>query len=161
MGTLDKLRRHSNQLRHVGRCPPFGSESCMPIVPSQIFPDRHSSKSDADQMAHLLNRKAAYIPVWRAGYAPSLGDSQRNEPNDREETIMKPSCAPNVGKTDRVIRVLLGIGLLSLTFIGPKTWWGLIGIIPLATGFVGMCPMYRLLGVDSCSIGRKQLKGPS
>jgi hypothetical protein len=51
---------------------------------------------------------------------------------------------------DRVLRVVLGLGLLSLIFVGPQTWWGLIGILPLATGLLGSCPVYTLFGVGTC-----------
>ncbi len=53
----------------------------------------------------------------------------------------------NEGTLDRVIRVVLGLALLSLAFVGPKTWVGLVGIVPLLTGIVGFCPLYRLVGV--------------
>lgn len=56
----------------------------------------------------------------------------------------------NEHKVERVLRVLLGLGLLSLVFIGPQTYWGLIGIIPLATGLVGTCPIYSALGFSTC-----------
>lgn len=58
----------------------------------------------------------------------------------------------NVGKLDRVLRILVGLGLLSLVFIldGPGRWWGLIGILPLATGLLGGCPAYTLLGINTC-----------
>lgn len=55
----------------------------------------------------------------------------------------------NVGKTDRIIRIVAGILLLSLIFVGPQTWWGLIGLVPLATAFMNFCPAYKLLGVDT------------
>jgi hypothetical protein len=55
----------------------------------------------------------------------------------------------NEGKIDRVARVLLGIALLTLVFVGPKTWLGWFGLIPLATGLVGICPLYRLIGVKT------------
>lgn len=55
----------------------------------------------------------------------------------------------NESLLDRMIRVLLGIVLLSLYFIGPRTAWGLLGLIPLATGFVGFCPLYRALGIST------------
>ncbi|MEZ5318057.1 MAG: DUF2892 domain-containing protein [Vicinamibacterales bacterium] len=51
---------------------------------------------------------------------------------------------------DRIIRVLLGIALLSLVFTGPQTAWGYVGIVPLLTGLVGSCPLYTLLGVSTC-----------
>jgi hypothetical protein len=56
----------------------------------------------------------------------------------------------NEGFADRVIRVILGIALLALVFVGPQTWLGLIGIVPLVTGIVGFCPLYRLGGIRTC-----------
>ncbi len=56
----------------------------------------------------------------------------------------------NEHNIERAVRVLLGIGLLSLVFVGPKTLWGLIGIIPLATGLIGSCPLYTVLGISTC-----------
>ena len=58
----------------------------------------------------------------------------------------------NEGKLDRVIRVILGLVLLSLTVIGPQTMWGLVGVIPLLTGAVGFCPIYKVLGLKTCPI---------
>jgi hypothetical protein len=55
----------------------------------------------------------------------------------------------NVGKTDRMIRIAGGIALLSLIFVGPKTMWGLVGLVPLATAFINFCPAYKLLGVNT------------
>lgn len=57
----------------------------------------------------------------------------------------------NEGTIDRAVRVVLGIVLLSLVFVGPKTLFGLIGLIPLITGLVGMCPLYRIVGLSTCS----------
>jgi hypothetical protein len=55
----------------------------------------------------------------------------------------------NEGTVDRVVRIVLGIALLALVFIGPKTWIGLVGLVPLMTGLVGFCPLYRLIGIRS------------
>jgi len=55
----------------------------------------------------------------------------------------------NVGTTDRIIRTVIGLGLLSLVFVGPKTLWGLIGVVPLATAGFSFCPLYKLLGVST------------
>jgi hypothetical protein len=55
----------------------------------------------------------------------------------------------NVGKTDRMIRIAAGILLLSLVFVGPKSWWGLIGLVPLLTAVINFCPAYTLLGVNT------------
>jgi hypothetical protein len=59
----------------------------------------------------------------------------------------------NIGNLDRILRVAIGLALIALVFFGPKTAWGWIGVIPLATAFVGFCPAYRLLGI--CTTGRK------
>ena len=57
----------------------------------------------------------------------------------------------NEGGVDRMVRVLIGIVLLSLTVVGPRTWWGLIGLLPLATGLTGYCLLYSLLGISTRS----------
>jgi len=58
----------------------------------------------------------------------------------------------NEGTVDRVVRVALGLGLFSLVFVGPHTWLGLIGLVPLLTGAVGFCPLYRVLGLRTCPV---------
>lgn len=59
---------------------------------------------------------------------------------------------PNEGAIDRVLRVVVGLGVLSLVFIGPKTPLGYIGLVPLLTGLVGICPLYSLLGINTCPV---------
>lgn len=59
------------------------------------------------------------------------------------------SLEKNEGKLDRAIRIGIGLVLLSLTFVGPRTPWGLLGVVPLLTGLVGFCPLYRALGATS------------
>ena len=56
----------------------------------------------------------------------------------------------NEGAVDRILRVVAGIALLSLTVLGPKTGWGLVGLVPLVTGLAGTCPLYSLLGLSTC-----------
>ena len=58
----------------------------------------------------------------------------------------------NEGTVDRVLRVIVGTALLAIVFVGPQTAWGWIGIVPLATGLVGTCPLYALLGINTCGI---------
>jgi Protein of unknown function (DUF2892) len=53
----------------------------------------------------------------------------------------------NVGSMDRLFRIVTGLALLSLVFIGPRTAWGWLGLVPLATGTLRFCPLYRLLGI--------------
>ncbi len=56
----------------------------------------------------------------------------------------------NIGKIERVLRVLFGAFLVSLAFWGPQSYWFLLGAIPLATGLTGWCPPYQLLGISTC-----------
>jgi hypothetical protein len=49
-----------------------------------------------------------------------------------------------------VIRVLVGVVVLSLVFVGPKTAWGWIGLVPILTGATGLCPLYTVLGISTC-----------
>ncbi len=56
----------------------------------------------------------------------------------------------NVHPVERALRVVIGLVLLSLVFLGPKTLWGLVGILPIATGLLGSCPAYTLFGWSTC-----------
>lgn len=60
--------------------------------------------------------------------------------------------ATNEGIRDRVLRVVVGLSILSLAFIGPKTPWAYLGLIPLLTGLVGFCPAYALFGIRTCKL---------
>jgi hypothetical protein len=55
----------------------------------------------------------------------------------------------NAGTIDRVLRVIVGAGLISLVFVGPHTPLGWIGVVPVATGVFGFCPLYRVLGIKT------------
>lgn len=56
----------------------------------------------------------------------------------------------NVGGIDRILRIVAGLVLISLVFVGPQTPWGWIGIVPLFTGLIGWCPAYLPFGLSSC-----------
>ena len=56
----------------------------------------------------------------------------------------------NEGVIDRSLRVILGLTLIGLAATGTVGLWGYIGVIPLITGAIGMCPIYSLLGINSC-----------
>ncbi|TNF07903.1 MAG: DUF2892 domain-containing protein [Gammaproteobacteria bacterium] len=56
----------------------------------------------------------------------------------------------NVGTVDRVIRIVVGLVLIALVFVGPQTPWGWIGVVPLVTGLISSCPLYSLLGLSTC-----------
>jgi len=58
----------------------------------------------------------------------------------------------NEGSIDRIVRIVAGLVLISLVFIGPQSPWGWIGVIPLATGLIGWCPAYTLFGIDTCKM---------
>lgn len=58
----------------------------------------------------------------------------------------------NVGTLDRILRVIVGLGILSLYFVGPQSPWALIGLVPLATAVIGFCPAYRLIGIRTCAM---------
>ncbi|MDP2561600.1 DUF2892 domain-containing protein [Psychrobium sp. 1_MG-2023] len=57
----------------------------------------------------------------------------------------------NVGQIDKIIRIAVGLLLLSTVFIGPQTLWGLIGLVPLLTAFISFCPLYKIIGLSTVS----------
>ena len=61
----------------------------------------------------------------------------------------------NVGDIDKGLRIVAGLVLLALGWFGPLGWWGLIGLVPLATGLIGKCPVYSLLGVSTCPLNKR------
>ncbi|UCV15708.1 YgaP family membrane protein [Quatrionicoccus australiensis] len=56
----------------------------------------------------------------------------------------------NVGGIDKILRIVVGLGLIGATVAGALPVWGYIGIVPLATGLMGWCPLYPLLGLSTC-----------
>jgi len=61
----------------------------------------------------------------------------------------------NVGGLDKVLRITLGVVLVGLTLTDVIGVWGWLGIVPLATGLVGWCPMYPLIGANTTASGKK------
>jgi hypothetical protein len=59
---------------------------------------------------------------------------------------------PNVGGIDRVLRVLVGVALIALTLMGTIGAWGWIGLVPIATAALGLCPLYSVLGFSTCPL---------
>ena len=57
----------------------------------------------------------------------------------------------NEHAVDRTVRVVVGLGILSLAFVGPQSPWGFLGILPILTGASGRCPAYTLLGISTCA----------
>ena len=60
---------------------------------------------------------------------------------------------PNIGSLDKAVRIVAGLVLLSLVFVGPRTPWGWIGFVPLLTAFVGFCPLYGACRIDTRKAG--------
>jgi len=60
----------------------------------------------------------------------------------------------NEGSLDRLLRIVAGVVLLALVFVGPHTPLGWIGIVPLVTGLVGFCPAYKIFGINTCAARR-------
>lgn len=68
---------------------------------------------------------------------------------------MACNCTRNIGNTERILRVIVGLAIISLAFVGPKSPWAWLGLAPVITGLLGWCPPYALLGINtnkgSCS----------
>lgn len=56
----------------------------------------------------------------------------------------------NVGGIDKTLRIVAGVGLVGATVMGMLPMWGYIGVVPLATGLMGWCPLYPMLGISTC-----------
>lgn len=56
----------------------------------------------------------------------------------------------NLGDWERVLRVFVGVALFATVFVGPRTLWGLVGLVPLLTGLAGFCPLFSLCGASMC-----------
>ncbi len=61
----------------------------------------------------------------------------------------------NESNFDRILRVVLGLVLISLVFVGPQSAWGWVGLVPLITGLIGWCPLYSVLGINTCGVSKR------
>jgi hypothetical protein len=59
----------------------------------------------------------------------------------------------NVGKTEQVIRIFIGVGIILLG-LAYRNWWGLLGLAPILTGATRYCPVNTVLGIDNCKKAR-------
>lgn len=73
---------------------------------------------------------------------------------DIPAALLESPMKKNVGSADKIVRIVLGLGLLSLLFLleAPMKYFGLIGLVPLLTSLMGWCPLYTLLGVNTCKV---------
>ncbi len=58
----------------------------------------------------------------------------------------------NIHNFERIMRIVVGLGLMVMAFFGPKNLWFLLGVIPLLTGILGWCPPYAILGISTCKL---------
>ena len=56
----------------------------------------------------------------------------------------------NLADWERILRIFVGAALLAMVFMGPRTLWGLVGLVPLLTGLAGFCPLFSLCGASTC-----------
>ena len=61
----------------------------------------------------------------------------------------------NIHKIERIARVIIGLVATSMAFWGPTNLWFLLGLVPVATGLLGWCPPYAMLGINTCNLGKK------
>lgn len=62
--------------------------------------------------------------------------------------------ATNEGNVDRIIRVVLALIIFAAGWYF-QSWWGLLGLVPLLTGAVGFCPLYRIFGINTCPVDNR------
>lgn len=62
----------------------------------------------------------------------------------------------NIGSADRIVRIVLGLALIALAFVGPRTPLGWIGVVPLLTAFVRFCPAYAIFGLSTCPVAERR-----
>lgn len=71
------------------------------------------------------------------------------------DIIRRYKMTKNIHPIERIVRVVVGITLVSLAFWGPKNMWFLLGVVPALTGFIGWCPPYSVFGINTCKISSK------
>ncbi len=98
---------------------------------------------------------AAYVAMLQT-YPNTAPDTDDTDHNFLVLTVWRSHMMKNSGGIDRAARFILGVGLISIVFVGPQTPWGWLGLVPLVTAMVGWCPLYTVLGIrTSCSIDDK------
>jgi hypothetical protein len=71
------------------------------------------------------------------------------------QSLKEHTMKVNVGSTDRILRIVVGLALIGLTLAGMIGVWGWIGVVPLLTGVFKFCPAYTLLGMNTCPMEKK------
>jgi hypothetical protein len=76
-------------------------------------------------------------------------------PRDPRRKLKGNTMKVNEGMTDRGLRVVAGLVLIGLAATGTVGAWGYVGVVPLLTGAIGLCPVYSLLGINTCPAPRR------
>lgn len=97
----------------------------------------------------------AIPPQGGESFCPQSGSFgvKPSVPPDLENSVSK-LLPTNEHPIERAGRVILGLGLITIALVGPKTPWGFLGVVPLATGLLGSCPLYTLFGINTCPARR-------
>jgi hypothetical protein len=99
---------------------------------------------------HVSHQSLAITPLRDAGLARVLIRNRAWLPPLLSKNPRRPTMKTNEGNLDRVLRVVAGLVLLGLAATGKVGIWGYIGVVPLLTGAVGFCPLYTVLGINTC-----------
>jgi hypothetical protein len=80
----------------------------------------------------------------------SISASRPSQCSLMPSAVQERVVEKNVGSADRLLRIVVGLVLLSLVFVGPQTPWGWIGLVLLGTAAMSWCPLYRVIGINTC-----------
>ncbi|MFI5301923.1 MAG: DUF2892 domain-containing protein [Polyangiales bacterium] len=118
--------------------------TCLSQVRRGGFTQRSGHAQGGFRVAQLRARDL--VDVYLSGWS---GLAANRSARAWLSTDMNKLLPPNEHLIERVLRVAIGLGLLSIVFMGPHSAWGWIGLVPLATGLIGSCPAYTLLGIGT------------
>ena len=110
-----------------------------------VTPNLRPPPENARVVGRLAIRRRNCEPFW----------TLRAPTRTKEFALLNLLLFRNEHTIDRVVRIVVGLVLLALVFVGTRTAWGYLGIVPLLTGVLGSCPVYTLLGIGTCPINRK------
>jgi len=112
---------------------------------------RRLQAGSSQRHVHPKHAGHAELPSrqYLLGAEPFFADTAPTE-DSRRFAMLQKVLAINDGTIGRVFRVLIGVGLTSLVFVGPRSLWGLGGVVLILSGVSGFCPLCLILGASSC-----------
>jgi hypothetical protein len=114
-------------------------------------PPRRSQEAEKGSRREAISALRENRP-GRESFRPLAASLRRNP---REESTVDKLIPKNTHPIERALRVALGLALVAIAFVGPKTPWGFVGLVPLLTGAIGSCPLYTLFGWSTWRSGPK------